>query len=167
MDAIVNLLQQINDSDLAESIRGTFWLFPAVETIHVVAIVFVFGSITRLDLRLMGLVWRNRPVTEIADEMLPFTWTAFVIAAIFGLLLWSSQPLTYFGVAFFDVKMMLILLAGINMLYFQFVTFRNVAQWDRDPTPPKAVRWAGYLSMSLWIGVLVCGRFIGFVVANS
>jgi hypothetical protein len=64
---------------------------------HVIAIVIVLGSITRLDMRLMGLIWRERPVTEVAAEMLPWTWTSFVIAAVFGLMLWMSKPLTYFG----------------------------------------------------------------------
>ena len=70
-DWLIGLFQAINDSPLAEQIRGTVWVFPAIETVHVVAIVFVFGSITRLDLRLLGVVWKNRPVTEVADEMLP------------------------------------------------------------------------------------------------
>ena len=105
MNWLIGIFQSINDSALADNIRGTVWVFPTIETIHVVAIVLVFGSITRLDLRLLGLVWTNRAVTEVAEEMLPFTWVAFVIAAVFGLLLWSSKPLTYFGIAFFDVKM--------------------------------------------------------------
>ena len=163
MNWLIGIFQSINDSALADNIRGTVWVFPTIETIHVVAIVLVFGSITRLDLRLLGLVWTNRAVTEVAEEMLPFTWVAFVIAAVFGLSLWSSKPLTYFGIAFFDVKMILIVLAGINMLYFQLITFKNVAQWDRDPVPPRAARLAGGLSLAIWLGVVFCARFIGFV----
>jgi hypothetical protein len=163
MDVVVNFLQWINDLPLAEGIRSSFWMFPAIETIHVIAIVFVLGSITRLDMRLLGLVWRNRPVTEVSEEMLPWTWTSFVIAMIFGLLLWSSKPIEYFGIAFFDVKMILIILAGANMLLFQFITFKDVAKWDRDPSPPPAARLAGGLSMAFWLGVVICGRFIGFV----
>lgn len=163
MDAIAGILQWINDLPFSESVRSSFWMFPALETIHVIAIVFVFGSITRLDMRLMGIVWRNRPVTEVAAEMLPFTWTSFVIAAVFGVLLWMSKPAGYFEIAFFDVKMILILLAGINMLYFQFVTFKDVMVWDRYPVPPPAVRVQGALSLGLWLCVLICGRLIGFV----
>jgi hypothetical protein len=163
MDFIAGILQWINDLPFSENVRSTVWMFPALETIHVIAIVFVFGSIARLDMRLMGLVWRDRPVTEIAAEMLPWTWTSFVIASIFGLLLWSSKPIEYFAIAFFDVKMILILLAGINMLYFQFVTFKDVTVWDRRPIPPTVVRVQGALSMACWVSVLICGRFIGFV----
>jgi hypothetical protein len=163
LEWIVGILQWINDLPFSERVRDTLWVFPSIETIHVIAIVFVLGSITRLDMRLMGLIWRDRPVTEVSGEMLPFTWTSFVIAAIFGSMLWMAKPLTYFGIAFFDVKMILIMLAGINMLYFQFVTFKNVAVWDRDPIPPPAARVQGALSMAFWLSVVVCGRFIGFV----
>lgn len=163
LDGIIGILQWINELPLSQATRETEWLFPFLETIHVVAIVFVVGSITRLDLRLLGLVWRNRPVTEVSQEMLPWTWTSFVIATIFGLLLWSSKPIEYFQIAFFDLKMILIVLAGINMLLFQFTTFKDVAKWDRDPIPPAPARIAGGLSMAFWVAVVILGRFIGFV----
>jgi hypothetical protein len=153
----------MNDTSLAESIRDSIWLFPVFETIHVAAIVLVVGSIARLDLRLAGLVGRNRPVTEISNEMLPWTWASFVVATVFGLLLFVSKPMVYLAMAFFDVKMILILLAGLNMLAFQHMTYRSVGRWDRSPLPPVAVRLAGGLSLAFWISVVICGRFIGFV----
>ena len=160
---IVGILQQINDSSMAEAIRESVWLFPALETVHVIAIVIVVGSITRLDLRLLGLVSRDRPVTEVSDEMLPWTWIAFGVAVIFGVLLWTSKPIKYFQIAFFDVKFVLMMLAGINMLYFQRVTFKTVTQWNRDPIPPAAVRIAGGLSLAFWLSIVICGRFTGFI----
>ena len=75
--------------------------------------------------------------------MLPWTWTSFVIAAVFGLMLWASKPFDYFGIAFFDVKMLLILFAGINMLLFQLGVYKSVGRWDCDPVPPPAARIAG------------------------
>src|SRR3954471_4544210 len=161
-DAINAGLQWLNDTTLAENIRDSLWLFPAMETVHVLAIVFVVGSITRLDLRLMGLIQRHRSVTELSDQMLPYTWTGFAVATVFGLLLWSSKPLTYLGMAFFDVKLVLMALVGLHMLFFQFVTFRNVEEWDRAIIPPFSVRFAGAMSMSFWVSIVVCGRFIGF-----
>lgn len=163
LDWIVGLLQSIDESALAESMRSSAWNFPIVETIHVIAIVLVVGSITRLDLRLLGLVWRNRPVTEVAGEMLPWTWLAFVVAVVSGVLLWTSRPVAYFQIAFFDVKLALIALAGLNMLLFQHVVFANIGRWDRDPIPPTAARFSAGLSLAFWLSVVVCGRLIGFV----
>ncbi len=163
IDFLMSILNWIDATALAEEVRVSVWLFPALETAHVIAIVFVLGSIARLDLRLMGLLWTQRPVVQVAEEMLPWTWVSFVAATIFGLILWASKPMIYLGIAFFDVKLILMALAGINMLYFQFVTFRTVGQWNRAPVPPRNVRVAGALSMAFWVSVVVCGRFIGFV----
>lgn len=160
---IVGALQWLNDLPLSQATRESAWVFPLFETAHVIAIVFVIGSIARLDLRLLGLVWQHRPVTVVAEEMLPWTWTSFAFATVFGLLLWSAKPFIYFSIAYFDVKMILIALAGINMLVFQFVVFRKVARWDHDPIPPRPARIAAGISLALWIGVVVCGRLIGFV----
>jgi hypothetical protein len=157
------ILSSLNDTALANTIRSSVWVFPAMETIHVTAIVIVVGSIARLDLRLAGLVSRNRPVTELVHEMLPWTWTSFIIATIFGVLLFVGQPVKYVGVAFFDVKLILILLAGLNMIAFHYWTYASIRQWDRDPIPPAAVRITGSLSLAFWISVVVCGRLIGFV----
>ena len=163
LDPIVNALQWLNDTSMAETIRDSVWVFPAIETVHVIAIAFVVGSIMRLDLRLAGLVWRDRPVTEVSRHMLPWTWASFVIATVFGLALFASKPFTYLQILFFDVKMLLIVLAGVNMVIFQKFIFKGVAKWDRSPFPPTAVRLAGSLSLAFWVSVLVCGRFIGFV----
>lgn len=160
---LTTILQWIHETTLAESIRESVWLFPLIECIHVVAIVFVVGSIARVDLRLMGLINRDRPVLDVHEEMLPYTWTGFVIATIFGLLMWASKPLVYLGMPFFDVKLGLILLAFLNMLYFEYLPFRTVTEWGRNPFPPIAARMSGAMSLSLWVSVLICGRLMGFV----
>ena len=163
MEIATNFFQWINDTDMAEAFRESVWLFPAIETVHVIAIVLVVGAIARLDLRLLGLVWKDRPVTDVQDEMLPWSWWAFAIATVFGILLWTTKPIMYFRMPFFDVKMILILLAGINMLVFHHLTSNSVTLWNHDRVPPLAVRAAGGLSLAFWVSVVICGRFIGFI----
>jgi len=160
---MLDLLTWIDATPLAEEIRVSLWLFPALEIAHVAAIALVLGSLARVDLRLVGLASRNRSITEISSEMLPWTWVGFVLATVFGVLLFVGQPLRYVEVAFFDAKIILILLAGLNMLAFEYLTRRGVGRWDRAPTPPLQVRVAGALSLAFWISVVICGRLIGFV----
>ena len=158
-----DLLTWIDGSAMAETIRISLWLFPALEIGHVAAIALVLGSIARVDLRLAGLASRDRSITEISREMLPWTWAGFAIATVFGVLLFVGQPVRYVEIAFFDAKIILILLAGLNMLVFEYVTRRGVGRWDREPIPPVQVRLTGALSLAFWISVAICGRFIGFV----
>lgn len=158
-----DLLTWIDGTQFAETIRISLWIFPALEIAHVAAIAIVLGSIARVDLRLAGLVSRDRSISDISHEMLPWTWISFGLATLFGVLLFLGQPVRYVEIAFFDVKMLLIALAGVNMLVFEYMTRRGVGRWDREPIPPVQVRIAGGLSLAFWISVLLCGRLIGFV----
>src|SRR5688572_10917021 len=146
MTSMWDLLTWIDASPVAEEIRISLWLFPALEIAHVAAIALVLGSIARVDLRLVGLASRNRSITEISHEMLPWAWVGFALATVFGVLLFVGQPIRYVEVSFFDAKIILILLAGLNMLVFEYLTRRSVGRWDRAPTPPLQVRLAGSLS---------------------
>ena len=158
-----DLLTWIDSTEFAETIRVSLWIFPALEIAHVAAIAIVLGSIARVDLRLAGLVSRDRSISEISHEMLPWTWISFGLATLFGVLLFVGQPVRYVEIAFFDIKMLLIALAGVNMLVFEYVTRKGVGRWDRAPIPPVQVRVAGGLSLAFWVSVLLCGRLIGFV----
>jgi hypothetical protein len=145
----------------AVSVRESAWLFPTIETVHVLALVVVIGSIFTVDLRLLGLTSRNRTFTAVAGEMLPWTWMAFAVAICAGFLLFSSKAVTYAGNLPFRLKMLFLLLAGINMLTFQFLGSRAVTAWDMQ-TPPASAKLAGGASLLLWAAVVATGRLIGF-----
>jgi len=148
-------------TSVGTAIRESTWLFPTIETVHVFAITLVLGSILIVDLRLLNLTSRNRSVTELTREVLPVTWAAFALAALSGGLLFSSSALKYSHNLQFKVKMLLVILAGANMLVFQLHTYRNVSSWDRS-TPPTGARVAGAVSLALWFTVMSLGRWIGF-----
>lgn len=163
MGGFYGFLAWLEALPFAEAIRTGVWWFPVVETIHVLAIVFVLGSIARVDLRLIGAIARDRPITHLSAEMLPWTWASFVVAAISGTALFTARAVHYVDTIYFDLKMILMLTAGLNMLYFEYVTKKTSEQWDHDVRPPGNVRFAGATSLILWIGVVATGRFIGFV----
>lgn len=162
--SITDFFQWIYDTPLGEEVRVSEWLFPAFETIHVLALVFVVGSIARMDMRLLGWIWRDRPVTEVAAQVLPWTWVSFVIAVIFGVLLFTSNAVRYADNFSFQMKMLFMVLAAVNMLFFHLGAYRSVGTWDRDPSPPFAAKLAGALSLILWVGVVAFGRWIGFTI---
>jgi len=158
------LLTWLEATSLATAVRESTWLFPTIETVHVLFLTLVVGSIMVVDLRLLNLASRNRPVSELTAEVLPWTWTAFAIAAITGSLLFSSAATKYVGLWPFRAKMVLLLCAAINMTVFHLGAFRGVAAWDRAPaTPPPAARLAGGISLAIWVGVVAMGRWIGFM----
>jgi hypothetical protein len=140
---------------------GENW-FPYVESAHVVFLALVAGSILTVDARLIGFASRQLRFTYVSDQLLPWTWGAFIGATITGGMLFTANATHYAGNFPFQVKMVLLLLAGINMLYFQFVTYRGVSTWDTGK-PAPAARAAGLISITLWCGVIGFGRWVGFV----
>lgn len=152
-------------SAIGEWVNSAGPTFPIIESLHVVAIALVFGTILIVDLRLLGLASTSRPFTAVAHDLLKLTWGGFVLAVITGVLLFLPNATTLWLNFEFRTKMMLLLLAGINMLVFELVTVRRVGVWDITVPPPNAARIAGLLSIGLWGGVIVYGRLIGFASA--
>jgi hypothetical protein len=142
--------------DIAEST----WLFPGLETLHVLAITVVVGSVAMMDVRLLGMT-KGRPVSEVIAASLPWTWSAFSVALVAGGLLFCSKAVTYYGNLPFKIKLACMGIAGLNMLVFHAVTARNMSAWDQG-APPRAARLAGGLSLALWITIVAMGRWIGF-----
>lgn len=140
---------------------GEQW-FPWVESAHVAFLAFVVGSILLVDARLMGFGSRHMLFTQLSNKLLPWTWAAFAGAAVTGGLMFMANATTYIGNTPFLVKMALLVGAGLNMLFFHLVTYRDVARWDKG-TPAPAARAAGIVSSLLWISIVAFGRWIGFV----
>lgn len=161
---IKHLLTLVEATPWSTAVRESTWLFPTIETIHVLSLTLVVGSIMVVDLRLLNLASRQRSVKELTDEVLPWTWTAFVCAAITGTLLFSSSAVRYSGIWQFEAKMCMLALAAINMGIFHLGAFRSVAHWDQAPSrPPLAARLAGGISLCIWVSIVALGRWIGFV----
>ena len=151
----------LEERSFAVAITESTWMFPAIEVVHVFAIALVVGSIAMVDLRLLGWSNKNRPVSDLLSQFLPVTWSAFVIAATSGALLFSSHATKYYGDFPFRLKMICLVLAGVNMATFHLLTQRRIADWDIGVTPPGA-RTAGAISLLLWVTIVAAGRWIGF-----
>lgn len=166
--AMVNeLLMAVAASAVAIWINTTRGAFATVEALHVIAIATVFGTIFVVDLRLLGLPTTAQRFTELARETLRWTWAAFGLAVITGALLFTTSPVFYFGNFEFRTKMLLVLLAGINMAVFELYTVRTVSLWDIGKSPPRSAKLIGTLSILLWLSVITFGRLIGFAAKQD
>jgi hypothetical protein len=159
--SVEEALTRLQDLGFPTEIRESVWLFPTIETVHVLALVLVVGSIMTVDLRLLGLTNKERPFSELAREMLPWTWVAFAVAATAGLLMFTSKAVVYYGNIPFRLKMLCLLLAGVNMVLFHWLGTRHLDTWDRK-RPPNAAKFAGGASLLLWTTIVAAGRWIGF-----
>ena len=158
------LIAFFEDSGLADRIRENEYLFPLIESVHVLAICLVVGSILAVDLRLLGVAYIREPVSRVTKGILPLTWCAFSVALFSGSLLFISNATKYLANGYFDTKILLIGAAGLNMAVFQSIGAKNMSRWDNAAVPPPTARLAGGLSIMLWIAVVACGRWIGFTM---
>jgi hypothetical protein len=160
-------LIRLQETAVATAIRENGSLFPWVEALHVLALTIVVGSIAIVDLRLVGWASPHRAVRSVLAEVLPCTWVAFAFAFLTGALLFSSNAETYAHNSFFRAKLLILVLLGLNTFVFGRFTMRGISAWDEARRPPLQVRAAGAVSAALWIGVVICGRWIGFTRLSS
>src|SRR5262245_36680748 len=164
VQSVMTFLKWIESTRLAEFIRESEWAFPTIESVHVIALTLVVGTIAIVDLRLLGLASTNRPYADLAREVLPWTWVCFGLAVISGSLMFISQPVGYFGNFAFRCKLLLLCLAGINMLVFQLITGRGASGWRQEHAVPLSGKLAASPSLALGITVVFVGRWIGFTM---
>jgi hypothetical protein len=157
-------ISYFEDSGLADNIRENDVLFPLIESVHVLSICLVVGSILVVDLRLLGLASIHRPVGRLISGILPLTWSAFAMAVASGSLLFMSNATKYLGNGYFVTKMCLIGVAGLNMAIFHAISARDLSRWENAKAPPLPARLAGGLSILLWVSAVACGRWIGFTM---
>jgi hypothetical protein len=159
---MIAFLTWLEHRPFAIAIAESTWLFPIVETIHVLALTVVVGSVAIMDLRLLGVGSQQRAASEVIASSLPWAWSAFSVAFTAGSLMFTSKAVSYYGNLPFRIKMVCLALAAVNMLVFHVFTARGMAAWDRGK-PPPAARIAAACSLTLWIVIVATGRWIGFV----
>jgi hypothetical protein len=160
-------LKSLEDSGLANSLRGSLYYFPFLESVHVMALGVVFGTILVVDLRALGIASTHRPFTRMSTELLRITWGAFAVSALTGSLMFITNARVYAHNTSFRVKMLLLALAGLNMAVFHLTAGRTVASWDKAPAAPKVGRVTAGVSLALWLGIILAGRVIGFTTTGA
>lgn len=144
------------------ALRESLYMYPLVESVHVLTLCLFVGLASVLDLRLMSVMLRRVPVSEVARRLLPWMGAGFAIMVVTGVLLFYALPVRSYHSVWFRTKICLLLLAGLNAWVFHARIWRSVADWDLNPVTPKAARVAGTLSLLLWAGIIVTGRMIAY-----
>jgi hypothetical protein len=153
----------LEQTSIGAAVRQSLWLFPAIETVHLLGMTALLATIGAFDLRLAGFILLGERVSSLSCRLLPWAWAGFAAQVITGALLFSSEATHMVVNPAFRVKMILIILAGAHALIFHLAARRTMPAWDAKPQPPAAVRIAGLISLLLWIGVVAAGRWIGFI----
>ena len=152
------MIAWIESSWLNELMVTLPWAFPICEALHFVGLCLLMGSLAVIDLRLLGFA-RGMSIQAI-HQFLPWTWIGFAINLTTGILFIFSDPSFYFVNGAFRIKVVLILLAGANALWFQLRVNRDLDRWPETADAPPQVKAMATASLALWVAVILFGRFI-------
>jgi predicted membrane protein len=154
-------LQWLENTSLSVAIRQSLWMYPGLEIIHIIGITLLVGAAFMFDLRLLGIS-AYLPVAGLADHLLPWSRRGLALVIPSGMLLFITNAQALSKDPTFWVKMLLLLLAGINAAIFHQVTFRSSSTWNERVTTPTGAKIAALASIILWIAVITCGRLLAY-----
>lgn len=159
-----HFLHWLDATQFSAVMRESVWAEPIVETIHVLTLTLFLGFVLLLDLRLLDLVLRRKRVSEMFEQFNPWLFRGFAVMLITGLLLFSADPVNFYSTLFFKLKMIMLVLAGLNVALYHATIGRQIAEWDHAAATPWKVKLAGGVSLLLWVAIVACGRGIAYAL---
>lgn len=155
------LLAWLEATQLAAAMRGSLWMYPIVEIVHITGFTILVGSVAMFDLRVLGF-GRQLPVQALGKHLLPWALAAFALIVPAGLMMFSAHPHDFASNKVFQLKLALIAAAGVNAAMFHAGVYRHAIAWkDNAPTPALAKAHA-VASLAIWIAVICCGRLLAY-----
>jgi hypothetical protein len=147
----------------SEALHSSLNLWNLIEGTHVLTIMFFAGTIWIIDLKMMGLAFKTTPFSKLNDRVLPITIIAMVAMVVTGVLVFFGRdPLLYYHNIWFRVKMLFLLFAMANILWFHYRVQKDQATWDAMESMPAKVKLSGAISMTSWLVIIIMGRLIAY-----
>lgn len=144
------------------AMRESLFAFPAAITFHLLGLVCLVGVRGALDLRLIGRAFTDVPVSTLVRRFAPFTVVSALVTVVSGMLLYMADPARMLGNVMFRVKLVALLLILVDVWFMHAIALRRVPEWDSAAEPPLAARAAAYVSLTLWVALIVIGKLIPF-----
>jgi hypothetical protein len=160
--SILGICEWIDGTAFSTAIRESIWVFPIIETVHLLGIAVSAGTILFVDLRLLRIGMKRERLSDVLDQLQPWTLSAFLVMSVTGALLFISESVKCYHSVFFQIKVGMLALAALNAALFHWKVYPGVEVWDNLPAAPGRARFAGGLSIALWIGIIAMGRAIAY-----
>ncbi len=153
----------LSQTPLSNLIQSVSWIIPMTQSVHIIAITVVMGSVLMMDMKLLGVVGRGVTVVDMNRRFLPWVWTSLGVLLATGTVLTIAEPGRELINNAFRLKMLLILTVVAVTGAYQEVVRRSAAGWDEDTRKRWSGRLLAVVSLSIWVGIVICGRWIAYV----
>lgn len=160
--SLFTICQWIQQSSIGTQIRESTYVFPLIEATHVLGLAVSVGTISIVDLRLIGATMTNEPVTDVIEQLQPWTLSGFAAMFLSGALLFWSEAARLYPSYSYRIKFLFIFLLGINALLFHTTIYQSVDKWNNDAVTPTRARLAGWIGITFWAVVIFCGRWTAY-----
>ena len=162
--SLASFLQWLYNTPFSITMRESLWAEPIVETIHVLTLTLFLGFAVLLDMRLLGVAMKRRRMSEVLGQLNPWLFGGFAVMIVTGVLLFCADPIAFYSTTVFKIKMIMLVLAGLNVLIFNATVGRKIAEWDLSPTTPGGAKLAAIVSLVLWVFIISAGRWIAYAL---
>ena len=160
--SLLPFCQWLADTQGSIALHESLYMYPLVESVHVLKLCVFVGMSVLLDFRLLGLTMRRIPVDEITGRLLPWMIGGFVVMVVTGVLLFYAIPVRSYQNVFFRLKMITLVCAGLNAWTYHYGIHKKIGEWGSASRPPRRARMAGVLSLVFWAMIVVSGRMIAY-----
>ena len=161
-ELLLNLARWLDSQSWSTAIHESSYLYAGIETTHVITLMVFLGMLFVIDLRMLGAIFPKVPASIIAQRLDKPMMIGFAMMLITGFLLYYAIPVRTTQSLWFRIKVVLLIVAGINAFLFRAKMQASSSSWDLDPIPPKRIRVGAMLSLVLWAGVVITGRTIAY-----
>lgn len=161
---LLGMCEWLEATALGLLVRESVYGFQIFVAIHILALTLSVGTLVWFDLRLLGVSMVRCRVSELYRRIMPWMLTGFVIMFVSGAALFTGYATNAYANFYFRIKLVALLVAGVNALVFHRVTERHMAEWDRAPRPPASARLAGLISITVWTIVIMAGRMMAYTL---
>jgi len=155
---LFQILHWLQNSDLGQTMTGSSWLYTAMLMLHFTGMAMLFGAMMFIDLRLLGLT-KQVPL-QATLSFLPIAIAGFAINLLTGFCFFAFDPFSFSRNPAFQVKMVLVLIAGLNALWFTIVEDKKLRTLAPYGDTSAAMKFSAGLSIGIWTLVIICGRMI-------
>ena len=161
-ELLLSLARWLDSQSWSTAIHESIYLYAWIETTHVITLMVFLGMLFVIDLRMLGAIFPKVPASIIAQRLDKPMMIGFAMMLITGFLLYYAIPVRTTQSLWFRIKVVLLIVAGINAFLFRAKMQASSSSWDLDPIPPKRIRVGAMLSLVLWAGVVITGRTIAY-----
>ena len=150
---LLGVCQWLEETALSVAIRESAWVFPVIESIHVLSLCLL-GMAVLVDLRLLNVALKGLPMPEVTAQLKPWVTAGVVVAIVSGVLVFVNSPVEYYTNTFFRLKVIMLMLIGVNAWLFRAGVWRRMAVTCS-------------VSLILWAGVVVAGGLISYHLLDA